>query len=91
MHDIVGAINYFKNKLKAGISRSRRRHYEDALESMDKQEEREVVVKVQDKDVRIGNLVFKAGTKSRWCPTCDKPVSGAHTYCWNCGQKIKWR
>ena len=38
MHDIVGAINYFKNKLKAGISRGRRKHYEDALESMDKQE-----------------------------------------------------
>ena len=46
--------------------------------------------KIQGEDLKIGCITFKAGTKTYWCPSCKKPVTGSDDYCRWCGQSIDW-
>ncbi len=39
-------------------------------------------------NLKIGCITFKEGTKTYWCPSCKKPVTGSDDYCRWCGQSI---
>lgn len=41
-------------------------------------------------NLKIGCITFKEGTKTYWCPSCKKPVTGSDDYCRWCGQSIDW-
>lgn len=61
-----------------------------AFNALRKQIPRNTIVKVNDKDIRISKVIFKAGTKVHYCPVCHMPVTGADHYCRNCGQALIW-
>lgn len=45
--------------------------------------------KIQNEDVKVGHVTFKAGTKTYWCPSCKKAITGTDHYCRWCGQAIE--
>ena len=63
---------------------------EQCREAMEKQRAKKSKVKVQDRDLKIGCVIFKAGTKTYWCPSCRKAITGSDGYCRWCGQAIDW-
>ena len=63
---------------------------EECREAMEKQRAKKSKVKVQDRDLKIGCVIFKAGTKTYWCPSCRKAITGSDGYCRWCGQAIDW-
>lgn len=61
-----------------------------ALNALRKQIPKNTIVKVNEKDIRTSKVIFKAGTKVHFCPTCRTPATGADHYCRNCGQALIW-
>lgn len=45
---------------------------------------------VNKSDVKIGRIIFKAGTKSYKCPNCGRLVIYGDWHCRDCGQRLKW-
>jgi hypothetical protein len=46
-------------------------------------------VLINDKDVRIGNILFKKGVKTYKC-VCGYWITLTQEYCNHCGQRILW-
>jgi hypothetical protein len=44
-----------------------------------------------DKDIKIGEAIWKAGTTVYKCPCCGSFISEAYKYCNICGQSIDWK
>ena len=61
---------------------------EECQEAMERKNARKPKVKVQDRDLKIGCVIFKAGTKTYWCPSCGKAITGSDGYCRWCGQAV---
>lgn len=72
---------------------------EDALAAIEEIErdysdrniEKEALCTTQDNDVRIGRVVFKAGTTLYHCPNCNSGLLYSQKYCSECGQKVRIR
>lgn len=62
---------------------------EMAIEALEKQIPKKIVTKVQKEDLKIGHVTFKAGTKTYYCPACDKAITLSDTCCRWCGQKLE--
>lgn len=63
---------------------------EDCKEAMKRQQVMKPKEKVQNEDLKIGCVTFKVGTKTYWCPHCEKAITGSDHYCRWCGQAISW-
>lgn len=63
---------------------------EDCKEAMKGQQAIKPKRKVQNEDLKIGCVTFKVGTKTYWCPHCEKAITGSDHYCRWCGQAISW-
>lgn len=61
---------------------------EECRKARERQRTRKPERKIQGEDLKIGCVTFKAGTKTYWCPSCKKPVTGSDSYCRWCGQSI---
>lgn len=64
---------------------------EEVREAVEKRKTKKITVKVRENDLKIGHITFEVGTKTYWCPECEKPVSGSCKYCPNCGQRLEWK
>lgn len=45
---------------------------------------------INEKDIKLGNITFKKGTKGYKCPKCYTHVGYRHNHCHECGKKIDW-
>ena len=63
---------------------------EECREAMERQIPRKPKREVWEKDLKLGNVTFKAGTKVYLCPSCEKGITGADGHCRWCGQAIDW-
>lgn len=45
---------------------------------------------INDKDIKIGNITFKKGTRGYKCPACNDFIGYRHKYCHECGKAILW-
>lgn len=63
---------------------------EAAVVALEKQIPVKTKVNVRGEDIRIGSVIFRAGTKVHYCPKCNTPVTGTYRYCCNCGQALIW-
>lgn len=63
---------------------------EKVLNALQKQTPKKTITKISDKDIKIGRVAFRAGTKVHYCPECHKPVTGANIFCSICGQALIW-
>lgn len=61
---------------------------EECREAMERQMAKKPERKIQEEDLKIGCITFKAGTKTYWCPSCKKAITGSDNYCRWCGQSI---
>ena len=61
----------------------------DAKKALEKQIPKQIVTKVQAEDLKVGHVTFKAGTKTYYCPDCNKAITLSDTCCRWCGQKLK--
>ncbi len=66
----------------------------EALKDADESLQRQIPQKTKDeifgKDMRIGHVVFKAGTTVHHCPVCNAMVTGSNNFCNKCGQALIW-
>ena len=60
-----------------------------AIDALEKQIAKKPTVLINDKDVRIGNILFKKGVKTYKC-VCGYWITLTQEYCNHCGQKIDW-
>lgn len=62
----------------------------EGIEALQKQIPKKPTMKIQKEDVRVGSIVFKAGTKTYIC-TCGNAIAYRDAYCRYCGQRLKWQ
>ena len=67
-----------------------KRQLDECGDVREKQIPKKVVRKIQKEDITIGRIKFAMGTKSYWCPNCDKAITGTDHHCRYCGQKIEF-
>ena len=60
----------------------------DAKKALEKQIPKQIVTKVQEEDLKVGHVTFKAGTKTYYCPACNNAITLASSYCGWCGQAV---
>lgn len=60
-----------------------------AIKALEKQIPKQIVTKLQKEDLKVCHVTFKAGTKTYYCPDCNKSVTLSDTCCRWCGQKLK--
>ena len=89
-NDVNEALDVAKTALKEIQQYRSIGTVEECREAMEKQRAKKSKVKVQDRDLKIGCVIFKAGTKTYWCPSCRKAITGSDGYCRWCGQAIDW-
>ena len=62
---------------------------EVTVEALERMLPKKVIVQINDKDARIGHVVFAKGTKAYICQ-CGNRVIRSWKHCAECGQKIDW-
>lgn len=62
--------------------------HELAIKALEKQIPKQIVTKVQSEDLKVGHVTFKAGTKTYYCPTCNRAITLAGSFCGWCGQAV---
>ena len=62
---------------------------EEVRETVEKQKAKKISTHVNDSDIKIGNVVFRKGTKAHKCQ-CDRLVMRGYKFCPECGQRIDW-
>jgi predicted RNA-binding Zn-ribbon protein involved in translation (DUF1610 family) len=67
-----------------------KKQLDECRDVREKQISKKVVRKIQKEDITIGRIKFAKGTRSYWCPNCDKAITGTDHRCRYCGQKIKF-
>ena len=92
MTNAVKSVSTIRNFMgNAGRNTCNEALYE-ALKDADEALQRQVPQKTKDetfdKDMRIGPVVFKAGTKVHHCPVCNTMVTGSNNFCNRCGQAL---
>ena len=60
------------------------------IAALEKRVPKKPEIKMQKEDLHIGRMIFKAGTKTYWCPSCKKTITGTDKDCRSCGQAIDW-
>ncbi len=87
------AIDQFKKRLAIPDYKRQIPEYYEAMElavnALEKQIAKQIVTKVQKEDLKVGHVIFKAGTKTYYCPDCNKAITLSDTCCRCCGQKLK--
>lgn len=59
-----------------------------AFEALEKQIPKKALKLINDKDLKIGAGIWKAGVPVYACPNCKSFISRSSRYCSNCGQAI---
>lgn len=62
---------------------------EECREAREKQKTKEVFTHTNNTDVKIGNVVFRKGTKTHKC-LCGRLVMRGYKFCPECGQALDW-
>lgn len=60
-----------------------------AIKALEKQIPKKVAAQINDKDVKIGHVVFSKGTKVYICE-CGNRVLRFWKHCSDCGQLLDW-
>lgn len=63
---------------------------EECREAVERKMPQKPKREVLDKDLKIGNVAFKKGTRVYLCPSCGKGITGSDIHCRWCGQAISW-
>lgn len=63
---------------------------EECRETMERQKMKKPKREIRDRDLKIGNVTFRAGTTVYLCHSCKKGITGSDDYCRWCGQSIDW-
>lgn len=86
------AIMEFKERLAIDDYKEQIPEYcevmELAINALEKQIPKQIVTKVQAEDLKVGHVTFKAGTKTYYCPACNRAITLAGSYCGWCGQAV---
>lgn len=61
---------------------------EQVEELIKKQRPMKIDRRVLPRDLKIGNVKFRAGTTTYHCPSCGKAVTGGCIYCPHCSQAL---
>ena len=92
MNDPIKSISTIRNFMgNAGRNTCNEYLYQalrDAVEALEKQIPEKEIVKVADEDIKVGCVLFKAGTKIHYCPDCGISVIGSENYCRRCGKAL---
>ena len=64
---------------------------EEAVYVLSKQIPMKPIELKNDKDLKIGASIWRAGVPVYKCPECGAFISRSNDYCGKCGKKIKWR
>lgn len=92
MNDPVKSISTIRNFMgNAGRNTCNDYLYEalqDAVEALEKQIPEKEIIKVTDADIKVGRVLFKAGTKVHYCPDCGISATGSENYCRRCGKAL---
>lgn len=104
MDDIQRTIDYFKNKPLGGISKSRKKHYENAVSAMEElRQYRQIGTPEECREARERQQVRKPLMGSNpdipdrdifICQVCSGVVGiddVRAAYCADCGQAIDWK
>lgn len=63
--------------------------YDSLLKARVRREPMKASVHISDTDVKIGNIIFRKGTRVYKCP-CGSLITRSHKFCPDCGQAIDW-
>ena len=86
------AIEQFKERIDIPDYKEQIPEYYEAMElainALEKQIPKQIVTEVQAEDLKVGHVTFKAGTKTFFCPACNRAITLAGSYCGWCGQAV---
>lgn len=63
---------------------------EEIMELKERDTAKAPEVLVNKNDVKVGAIIFKAGTKWYKCQSCGRLVVYRERFCRDCGQRLKW-
>ena len=63
--------------------------FDSLLKARVRREPTKASVHISDTDVKIGNIIFRKGTRVYKCP-CGSLITRSHKFCPDCGQAIDW-
>ena len=94
MMDAVKSVSTIRNFMGNAGRNTCNEYLYEALKDADEALQRQIPQKTKeetfDKDMKIGHVVFKAGTKVHHCPECLSMVTCSNNFCNRCGQALIW-
>ena len=92
MSDVQRAFEHYRAMAVADaeypVNNDLAKYRRTAIQALEKQMPQEVItIHPIKKDVKVGNITFRAGCKLAKCPVCGEFLSN-DTYCRYCGQRL---